>query len=63
MALTTDRDSTGAIVDSGDVSAFEIRVGDCFDDAGVFSDGNSEVSKLGGTGAYIAPVKLTNTPR
>ena len=48
MALNADRDSTGAIVDSGDVSAFEIRVGDCFDDEGVFSEGNSEVSKVPG---------------
>ena len=48
MALNADRDSTGAIVDSGDVSAFEIRVGDCFDDEGVFSQGNSEVSKVPG---------------
>ncbi|HEY7670650.1 MAG TPA: septum formation family protein [Gammaproteobacteria bacterium] len=48
MALTADRDSTGAIVDAGDVSAFEIRVGDCFDDAGVFSEENAEVSKVPG---------------
>jgi hypothetical protein len=46
MALNADRDETGAIVDGGDVSAFDIRLGDCFDDAGVFSEGDSEVSKV-----------------
>lgn len=46
MALNADRDSTGAIVDAGDVSAFDIRIGDCFDDAGVFSEGDTEVSKV-----------------
>ena len=29
-----DRDASGAIVGAGQVSAFDIRVGDCFDDAG-----------------------------
>lgn len=33
-----DRDSTGAIVDGGNVDAFQIRVGDCFDDTDSFSD-------------------------
>jgi hypothetical protein len=46
IALNADRDSTGAIVDAGDVSAFDIRIGDCFDDAGVFAEGDSEVSKV-----------------
>lgn len=46
MALNADRDSTGAIVESGNVSAFEIRVGDCFDDAGVFSEEDTEVSNI-----------------
>jgi hypothetical protein len=31
-----DRDSSGAIVGEGNVDAFEIRVGDCFDDTGSF---------------------------
>jgi hypothetical protein len=46
MVLQADRDETGAIVEGGDISAFQIRVGDCFDDAGVFSEGNAEVSKV-----------------
>ena len=29
-----DRDSTGAIISGGNVDAFSIRVGDCFDDSG-----------------------------
>lgn len=32
-ATNADRDSSGAIVDAGTVDAFQIRVGDCFDDA------------------------------
>jgi len=33
--MEADRDSTGAIVDEGSVDAFQVRVGDCFDDAHV----------------------------
>jgi hypothetical protein len=44
-ALTeADRDSTGAIVGEGNVDAFEIRVGDCFDD----TSASAEVSTLPG---------------
>jgi hypothetical protein len=44
-ALTeADRDSSGAIVGEGNVDAFEIRVGDCFDDTSSFD----EVSSLPG---------------
>jgi hypothetical protein len=46
MTLQADRDDTGAIVEAGDVSAFQMRVGDCFDDAGVFTDESSEVSNV-----------------
>lgn len=40
-----DRDSTGAIVDGGNVDAFNIRVGDCFDDSSSY---DSEVNSLPG---------------
>jgi hypothetical protein len=46
MALEADRDDSGAIVGAGEMSAFDIRVGDCFNDAGVFSEGDTEVSKV-----------------
>ena len=39
VATDADRDSTGAIVDGGNVDAFEIRVGDCFDDTSSSYDG------------------------
>jgi len=45
-AMTTaDRDETGAIVGGGTVDAFELQVGDCFDDVDSFGD---EVSSLPG---------------
>jgi hypothetical protein len=34
--LEADRDSSGAIVSAGNVSAFAMRVGDCFDDGSTF---------------------------
>ncbi len=37
-----DRDSSGAIVDAGNIDVFQIRVGDCFDDG----DGSEEISSL-----------------
>jgi hypothetical protein len=40
-----DRDDTGAIVDAGTIDAFQIRVGDCFDDTGM---GDGEISSLPG---------------
>ncbi len=40
-----DRDDTGAIVDAGTIDAFQIRVGDCFDDSGM---GDGEISSLPG---------------
>jgi len=44
-ATKVDRDSTGAIVGEGNIDAFQIRVGDCFDDTSSFDD---EVSDLPG---------------
>ncbi len=40
-----DRDNTGMIVDGGTIDAFQMRVGDCFDDN---SAGNGEISSLPG---------------
>jgi len=40
-----DRDSSGAIVGEGTVDAFQVRVGDCFDDAGSMDD---EITSLPG---------------
>jgi hypothetical protein len=40
-----DRDSSGAIIDEGTVDAFQVRVGDCFDDVDSFAE---EVSSLPG---------------
>jgi len=45
-AMTSaDRDSTGAIVSGGSVDAFNVQVGDCFDDSNSFGD---EISSLPG---------------
>lgn len=40
-----DRDSSGAIVTAGNLSSFDMRVGDCFDDAESLYDGD-EVSSI-----------------
>ena len=44
-AMDADRDGTGSIVDAGSVDAFEVRVGDCFDDAGA---NDTEVTSIPG---------------
>jgi hypothetical protein len=44
--MQADRDETGAIVGEGSVNAFEMRVGDCFDDGSVF--GGDEVDSVPG---------------
>lgn len=44
-ATEVDRDSSGAIVGEGDIDAFQIRVGDCFDDV---SSDDEQVSSLPG---------------
>ena len=36
--LEADRDSSGAIISEGNVGAFAMRVGDCFDDGSTFAD-------------------------
>ncbi len=40
-----DRDGGGAIIAEGSIDAFQIRVGDCFDDAGSYDD---EITNLPG---------------
>lgn len=48
-AMQADRDAAGAIVSSGSVDAFTMRVGDCFDDtATLASDAAGEVASLPG---------------
>lgn len=42
---SADRDSSGAIVGEGDIGAFSLRVGDCFNDIASFDD---EVSSVPG---------------
>lgn len=42
-----DRDSSGAIVDAGDVDAFDIRLGDCFNDTAAGS-ANVEITSVSG---------------
>jgi hypothetical protein len=44
--MEADRDSTGAIVSEGIVDAFQVRVGDCFDDSS--SDAAGEITSLPG---------------
>lgn len=36
--VAADRDGSGAIVGAGSVDAFQMRVGDCFNDGSTFSD-------------------------
>ena len=45
VSTDVDRDSTGAIVGEGNIDAFKIRVGDCFDDSSSFAD---EITSLPG---------------
>ncbi len=45
VSSEVDRDSTGTIVGEGNIDAFTIRVGDCFDDSSSFDD---EVTSLPG---------------
>src|SRR5262245_10168717 len=44
--MEADLDATGAIVDEGSVGAFQMRVGDCFDDGSSFD--SEEVSSVAG---------------
>lgn len=41
-ATDADRDASGAIVGAGALNAFEVRVGDCFDDTHALSDGGDD---------------------
>src|SRR6185503_12118916 len=45
-ACTAERDETGAIVAEGGVDAFQVRVGDCFDDGSAFD--SEEVASVAG---------------
>jgi len=44
-ATNADRDSTGAIVSGGNVDAFQVKVGDCFNDASMEIE---EISNVAG---------------
>jgi hypothetical protein len=49
VATQADRDGSGAIVSGGNVDAFTMRVGDCFDDtSALVSEEAGEVSSLPG---------------
>lgn len=49
VATEADRDASGAIVDGGNVDAFTIRLGDCFDNTRALAgDEAGEVSSLPG---------------
>ena len=48
FATQADRDSTGTIVDAGNIDAFQLRSGDCFNDAGFSFEGEEEISSLPG---------------
>ena len=49
VATQADRDAAGTIVDGGNVDAFTIRIGDCFDNTGSLgTDEAGEVSSLPG---------------
>jgi len=37
-ATDVDRDSSGAIIDGGNVDAFDVQVGDCFNDVSSYSE-------------------------
>jgi len=43
-----DRDETGAIVDAGSLNAFQMRVGDCFDDGSAFAEENASIGSVPG---------------
>ena len=47
VSTQADRDATGAIIEEGSVDAFQLRVGDCFDDTNsITSAAGGEVSSL-----------------
>lgn len=49
VSTRVDRDASGAIVDAGSIGAFDLQVGDCFDDTGsIVSEESGEVASLPG---------------
>ena len=44
--IDADRDSSGVIVEAGNVGAFDIRVGDCFNDTSASLSGADEVASV-----------------
>jgi hypothetical protein len=46
--MQADRDDSGAIVGEGSIDAFQMRVGDCFNDGSGFTDDNPEVHSVPG---------------
>lgn len=48
VATEAERDGSGAIVDAGNIGAFQLRDGDCFNDAGYSFVGEEEISSLPG---------------
>jgi hypothetical protein len=46
--MQADRDGSGAIVSEGSVDAFQMHVGDCFDDGSTFAADNNEVDSVPG---------------
>jgi hypothetical protein len=46
--MQADRDESGAIVGEGTLDAFQMRVGDCFDDGAAFTDDSPEVNSVPG---------------
>ena len=48
IATEVDRDSNGAIVDAGNIGAFQLRDGDCFNDAGYSFEAEEQISSLPG---------------
>jgi len=46
--MQADRDDSGAIVAEGSLDAFQMRVGDCFDDGSAFTENDNDVDSVPG---------------
>jgi hypothetical protein len=46
--MQADRDDAGAIVAAGSLDAFQMRVGDCFDDGSAFTEDGDDVDSVPG---------------
>jgi hypothetical protein len=46
--MQADRDDSGAIVAEGSLDAFQMRVGDCFDDGSAFTEESNNVDSVPG---------------